>query len=1048
MSIIAPVILLPTSNNYTTDIPGQTLSGTTDPNTESILVNNSTFGVSYTAGEIVWAWSGTLSLGVNTFNTVAMEKTSHNPSTVTTIQITLIQSSTFITVSSPTGIQLKSSQNQIQILNVKNPESQVLGYNYYVSTQSGGINDTYALINPVLVTQYSYFEDQTKLLNTATDTVGNIRVTTTTEEVDRVYFYSYDFTQAIYLSMVNAGTLPAVTFSEDTPFFFVVTAVIYDSVLGQVSESAYSAELQGSPITITTGIQDLPSRTQNDVILTFSQELLTSNAGIDTLPGTVVRDMMDPISEEMARYYVIQDFLSNSLSVSTLLDFDDPNHTGSSALVASTLNKQALKMALNMTDDTAVQNLINSQFDKLASNVNVIRLGATPAVGTVTFYIQTPPVRNMSVNQGATVSSLGNLDQGIPSQNYTVLETKTLDYTNLSLYYNSSTNRYELMADVQALNAGSAGNTDSYTITSISSGVDSDFSVENPSPISFGQDTETNYGLSTRIELALYADTGTTGGYAKTAVSVPGVRNVQVIGATQPLMIRDYDPVRNIHVGGKVDLYIQGRRIQQVSDQLAFSFESIGGQGTQTGEVFIVVNAPAYQFKSQNPRVGPHTPIFDVTKVHNATRNADYDITNYQIIDNGDTIDLNETLAGNINIGLASTDVIRVDYKFRSSDTFILQHQPVLSISSIVGQISGLLTSDNWDLVQLQDPLDMGGSTISQDAVRIKFANGLPVTQFQTITDEPHVLILNQNESLNFVGADPESIVVKSTDHATTYVQNTDYRIIPGTDTVATALLLLESGNITNGQSILVSYVAIENFIITYTTNSLLEVVQEKVNAMKHACADAVIKQDVQNSVDMTFTVVPKIGITNTNLLSSQIRTAIANLINQLGVGGSLSQSAVVRAIQTISDVNYVVLPMSRMVKADGSFITRDQIGQTQFQIYNVDVVTSYTTVIPVLTYATVAGGGSTNDFRGVFENSQPLVLQTDPLNVSGAAGRAYIQPDGRIVVSTKDGQLPDIKSYQAAYFVYGEKGSKDINAEGLESLILGNLTIVFGDPS
>jgi hypothetical protein len=341
----------------------------------------------------------------------------------------------------------------------------------------------------------------------------------------------------------------------------------------------------------------------------------------------------------------------------------------------------------------------------------------------------------------------------------------------------------------------------------------------------------------------------------------------------------------------------------------------------------------------------------------------------------------------------------------------------------------------------------MGGSTISQDAVRIKFANGLPVTQFQTITDEPHVLILDQNEALNFVGADPESIVVKSTDHATTYVQNTDYRIIPGTDTVATALLLIESGNIYNGQQVLVSYVAIENFIITYTTNSLLEIVQEKVNAMKHACADAIVKQDVQNAVDMTFTVVPKIGIT-TNLLSSQIRTALANLINQLGVGGSLSQSAVVRAIQTISDVNYVVLPMSRMVKADGSFVTRDNIGLTQFQVYNTDVVTSYTTVIPVLTYATVANGGSANDFRGVFENGIALVLQADPLDVSGAAGRAYIQADGKLVVSTKDGRLPDSKNYQVAYYVYGEKGSKDINAEGLESLILGNLTIVFGDPA
>ena len=1043
MAINAPIIVLPTPNNYSTDVVIQTLSGTADPSSSRIQVNGSTYGVSYTAGETVWSWTGSLVSGVNTYNIIAYDN-NNNPSPATIIQITLVESATFITVSPPTGIQLKQAQNQIQILNVQNPEPQTLGYNFYVSTQSGGINNVYAKINSVLVTQYSFYQDQLTTLNQATDTVGSIRVTTTTQEVNRVYFYSYIFDQPTYLAMVNAGSIPAVTFSQDTPFFFVVTSVIYDPVLGQVTESANSAELQGSPITITTGLQNLPSRTQNDVILTFSQELLTSNAGINTLPGTVVRDIMDPVSEEMARVYVIQNFLANSLGVSTLLNFDDPNNTGSSAPVSTTLNKLALEMALNITDDTQLQTIIDTQFDNLASNVNVIRRGATPAIGTVTFYISTPPVRSMTVNQGAVVTFPGNLDQGIPSQNYTVLETKTLDFTTPELYFNSSTNQYELTADVQASVPGSAGNTDSYTITSISSGADSDFLVENPNPISFGQDEETNYELSTRIQLAMYADTGTKGGYAKTAISVPMVRNVQVVGAGDPLMIRDYDPIRNIHVGGKVDLYIQGRIAQQVSDQLAFSFESIGGQGTQTGEVFFVANAAAFEFKSQNPRVGSHTPIFDVTQIHNASRNANYDLTNYQIIDNGDTVALDATLPTNIVIGLASTDVIRVDYKFRSSDTFILQRQPVLGISSIVGQISGPLTSDNWDLVRLNDPLDRGGSTISQDSIRIKFANGLPVTQFQTITNEPHVMILNQNEYLSYVGADPESIIVKDTSNITTYVQNVDYRIIPGTDTVATALLLIESGGIQNGQQISVSYTAIENFIVTYTTNGLLATVQTAVNNMKHACADAIAKQDIQNSVNMVFTIVPKIGVTNTNLLTSQIQTAIANLINTLGVGGSLTQSAVIEVIQNVSDVKYVVLPMSRMVKADGSQIVRDQIGQTQFQVYNIDVVTSYITVSPVLTYATVANGGSDNDFRGVFENSIALVLQDDPLDVSGSAGRAYIQPDGRLVVSTLDGQLPDTKNYQVAYFVYGETGSKDINAEALETLVLGNLSIVY----
>ena len=252
MPINAPVILLPTPNNYSTDIVIQTLSGTTDPGSARIQINGSIYGVSYTAGETVWSWAGSLVSGVNIYNVVAYDN-SDNPSPVTTIQITLIQSASFITVSPPTGVQLKQGQNQIQILNVQNPEPHILGYNFYVSTQSGGINNAYAKINPVLVTQYSFYEDQTKILNEVTDTVGSIRVTTTTEEINRVYFYTYIFDQPAYLAMANAGSIPAVTFSQDAPFFFVVTAVIYDRVLGQATENANSAELQGSPITITTG---------------------------------------------------------------------------------------------------------------------------------------------------------------------------------------------------------------------------------------------------------------------------------------------------------------------------------------------------------------------------------------------------------------------------------------------------------------------------------------------------------------------------------------------------------------------------------------------------------------------------------------------------------------------------------------------------------------------------------------------------------------------------------------------------------------------------
>ena len=1046
MSILAPVILLPTNGvNYSTDVATQTISGTTATGTEKILVNGSALGVSFTPLETIWAWTGTIVLGANTLNVIAVENVTEEQSDSTTIVITLIQTSTFITVSPPSGCKVLSYQDKMQIACAQNTETQTVGYNFYVSTQSGGINGVYVKINPQPVTLNSFYEDQTTEISTSIETVGNLKVTTLTEEVTRVYYYSATLTKELFNAMVAAGLLPDVTFGPGTDFFFVTTAVIYDSITGQVTESANSQELESSPLVITTGIQDLPPRSQNDIVMTFGSELLATNAGIDTKPGTVVRDIIDPVSDEMARVYVIQDFISRSQGVSSLLDFDDANGDGVSDPVTSSVVKRKLQVALNITDPSQVQRVIDDQFDKLASNVNVIRMGAQPAVGTVIFYVEVPPVRDMYVYEGAIVSSTGNLDQGIASQNYQCLTSKVFQAANKDTYYNTTTKRYELSMDVQAVTAGAAGNTDSYTIVNVSSGVDSDFRVENPNPIAFGQDRESNHDLATRIQLALFADTGTEGGYAKTAVSVPGVHYVRVEKAGDPLMVRDYDPIRAKHIGGKVDIYIRGSRSKQVSDQIAFSFESIAArEGLQSGEIYPVLNVAAFQFKCINPRVTAHTPIFEVTRVYNSTRAQDYDITGYQIIGEGTVIDLDEFKPTNIAVGLATRDVIRVDYKFRSSDTFIMQSQPVNSIVSVVGQLSGTLTPDNYELVSLQDPLADGRSTIAQDGIRIKFANNLPLTEFQTITDESHVIILGVDEPLDFVGADPLSIVIRNTGHTVTYREDVDYRVLPGTDTAPTTFRLIETGSLVNGQDVLVSYTAIENFTITYITNGLLQDVQTKVDKMKHACADVIVKGAIENSVDFVMTIIPKANVTNTQILTSSIRTTVANYLNQLGVGKSLTQSEVIHLIQQIGDVDYVVIPFLRMVKGDGSLIVRDDVGQATFELFNEGVAASYITTIPVLTYTTIDKGGSENMFRGVFENKMPLVLQDTSLDVSGGPGRAYIEADGKIIVSTRDGQLPDTKIYQVAYYVYGELGAKDINVATIESLAVGNMNIIY----
>ena len=68
-----PNIVTPSGGiDYITDTSVQTLSGKAPHNTVQIKVNGSLEGVAYTSGDEIWAWTGTLSVGVNTIQVTAV----------------------------------------------------------------------------------------------------------------------------------------------------------------------------------------------------------------------------------------------------------------------------------------------------------------------------------------------------------------------------------------------------------------------------------------------------------------------------------------------------------------------------------------------------------------------------------------------------------------------------------------------------------------------------------------------------------------------------------------------------------------------------------------------------------------------------------------------------------------------------------------------------------------------------------------------------------------------------------------------------------------
>jgi hypothetical protein len=298
------------------------------------------------------------------------------------------------------------------------------------------------------------------------------------------------------------------------------------------------------------------------------------------------------------------------------------------------------------------------------------------------------------------------------------------------------------------------------------------------------------------------------------------------------------------------------------------------------------------------------------------------------------------------------------------------------------------------------------------------------------------------------IGADINSIVVTDSPATTTYVRDLDYSIDLGNQILPTKISLIANSKIRNGQKVLVSYKASQNFLIVYTTNDLVSQVHDKIQTTKHACADVIIKQSTENIIDIALSVVRKKN-TSEEDVKRQIQTVISNYVSGLKQGSVFNQSTVISLVENLPDVKKVFVPLQKMMKRNGSFIPMDHLGTVSFKIFNTNVgkgVTSYISIRPVLTYRTSENGGSSTLFRAIYENGVSNVLASSPDDVSESFGRGYIKADGKIIVSTKDGSPPQSKDYSVSYYTfYGSDQdiAQDIVTSSIEYLTVDENSLV-----
>lgn len=937
----------------------------------------------------------------------------------------------------PSGVSVERFDRTVAVSVEGLTDPAVVGYHFYASISPGGGTTGYNRINPSLVisslTQevYTTLGELTidanvssnpdgspsadplflRLRGTQENTAGEVfqtdwnqaleindltdrlRTTTTVEQVRTVRQFTFTHDrQANFNSSVN----PAIpngsfnTIAASDPLYYVVTAVY--NLGGNEFESSLSPEVSGAPLVITPTVGVFPSVSRQQIVRDTVLSIFRANPQVDVKPGSVTRDtFIDPFSTEAQRVRFLVDFLHRASSFSTLLPVDDPGFTGSSVPVSQSEYKRALKLALYLENDATVQNVIDGCFDKLASNFGKIRRGGRRARGSVTVFTRNRPTTAINFPVGQAIVLGG--------RRFRLTSPVTIAASGSGSFFNPATGRYSATAFVQAEQVGLSGNIAPSlgTVDNAPLGI----AVQNEAPTFGGSNEETNRQLALRAQGALSAvDSGTLQGHTQTTVDVPGVEQVNVIDAGHPLMMRDLNESGR-HVGGKVDIWVRGESTGVVSDAFAFSFEI-----AERVQFESVGDLSELKFRAVDPKLSVDNPIIEMLSLpvygfefRNETQGFVYDLTNVQIV-GWNSIQLSTSLNDPTRHSL--TDVITGYYRYRTSDKYVFTRQPVRSIESFVGQRTGTVQSEAYDLFRLADPLLLGRTKEAGDYIRITNTSLLPSGAVVpspnpiTITGEEHV-ILDGVEYLNFLGANPLTVRVfnasRTVEYLSPYASDTpDYTFVPGTPTVALGIQLTDQSAITSGQTIRIDYAHDENFTVSYTPNILIGVAQGAIEPRRHITADVLVKEAIPVPVDITVTVVLNNSQDRT-LSAAQvdglIRTALARYFGGLSLGEPIRPADISRIIDAVEGVSYPIHPLTKVVKGEGANVVRETLLTSQdsdiFEVerWNTPTVTVWL-LKDQLRAATNHAGGPSTIFRGVHASEKLLThLETAP-NING----------------------------------------------------------------
>lgn len=890
------------------------------------------------SNEGTWVFPNTaegidLNQGSNSFFITANDSQNNNTTTLTLIIISSIDSST-TKPTPPINIKTERADDNV-ILSWVHTDSKVSSYNVYASAISGGGNG-YQQINKIPIDPISYgfksekvtsvadFSSDVKaieedpniltikaLQNTTESSIGTqeiaesvsrLRLTTNVSsiELETKVSFNHNRTNPNSATTIDIGEFTSL--DENVPLYYVITSV--KVVDNQSVESPFSVEVGTAPINLQLVNTTLPNVTDAQLTESMISAIYDADPTASVHAGSAIRDLfIDPVISEISRIRVLLDFCYKATNFVSLNDIDDPTGLGESIFVSNSSYKQLLKEAYFLDTDTQVQNLIDICFDRLASNLGIVRRSGQVARGEATFFSRSLPTFDLIVPIGQILSASG--------VRFRTLQEGVISVAEAPNFYNPITRRYEITLPIQADSAGISGNLTSGQITS---GAPLGLSVVNNASTFGGSTRETNQELMTRAMTYISSvDVGTRAGYERITRESAGVLGYEVIDADSPYMLRDND------LGGKVDIWVRGEILSSVTDVYAPSYKS------RKGSRFIPIHSEgAYKFQASDATT--ENPLFKMIDrsntfgLKNQTNGEFFDLT-------GATISEGKILILDSSISQPTyrmTDIILGDYRTDVTNKIVLDRQPVRQVVS-VRKADG--TDLTYTFYKTEDPLLQGQSSMAQDYIVID-NDGLE--KVITITAEQHTLNELYTETLSNRGIDITTIVVKDSNGNTFASPLTsatpDYVIEMNGD--LTLIKRTTSSTITSSQNVFVDYEYLENITVTYQTNLVVSNLQLEIDAQKHMGADVLIKEVSPVRVNVKGLVYLEQGASATSV-DSIVKAALFNLITNTTLGGNLYPSDFIREIDSVQGVSYVSVPLTELSLSEGDQILREKVSPT-----------------------------------------------------------------------------------------------------------------------